>query len=60
MIPFSYPLRAKVRIRILFVSLYLVHMRENTDQNNSEYGHFLRSYSCREKGIFKESVLPLL
>ena len=22
---------------------YFVRMRENTDQNNSEYGHFLRS-----------------
>ena len=22
---------------------YLVQMRENADQNNSEYGHFLRS-----------------
>ena len=25
------------------ISLYLVQMRENTDQNNSEYGHFSRS-----------------
>ena len=24
-------------------SLYSVQMRENTDQKNSEYGHFLRS-----------------
>ena len=24
-------------------SSYLVQMRENADQNNSEYGHFLRS-----------------
>ena len=28
-------------IRIIFP--YLVRMRENTDQNNSEYGHFLCS-----------------
>ena len=28
---------------ILRISLYAVPMRENTDQNNSEYGHFLRS-----------------
>ena len=28
---------------ILCISPYLVRMRENTDQNNSEYGHFLRS-----------------
>ena len=28
---------------ILRISSYSVRMRENTDQNNSEYGHFLRS-----------------
>ena len=28
---------------ILCISPYSVRMRENTDQNNSEYGHFLRS-----------------
>ena len=28
---------------ILFISPYSVRMRESTDQNNSEYGHFLRS-----------------
>ena len=27
------------------ISLYSVQMRENTDQNNSEYGHFSRSTS---------------
>ena len=26
-----------------FVSLLILRMWENTDQNNSEYGHFLRS-----------------
>ena len=30
-----------VRIRSYF-GPYSVRMRENTDQNNSEYGHFLR------------------
>ena len=25
------------------ISLYSVRMRENVDQNNSKYGHFLRS-----------------
>ena len=29
--------------RILSISPYSVRMRENADQNNSEYGHFLRS-----------------
>ena len=28
---------------ILRISLYSARMRENTDQNNSEYGHFSRS-----------------
>ena len=28
---------------ILGISPYTVRMRENTDQNNSGYGHFLRS-----------------
>ena len=28
---------------ILGISLYSVQMRENADQNNSEYGHFLGS-----------------
>ena len=28
------------------ISPYSVRMRENTDQNNSEYGHFLRSDRC--------------
>ena len=36
------------RIRIKYeeiqsISPYSVRMRENADQNNSEYGHFLRS-----------------
>ena len=28
------------------ISLYSVRMRENADQNNSKYGHFLRSECC--------------
>ena len=31
---------------ILRISPYSVRMRENADQNNSEYGHFLRSALC--------------
>ena len=30
-------------IKSVRISLYSVWMRENADQNNSEYGHFLRS-----------------
>ena len=30
-------------VEILRISPHSVQMRENTDQNNSEYGHFLRS-----------------
>ena len=32
-------------LRIPHISPYSVRMRENTAQNNSEYGHFLRSNS---------------
>ena len=28
---------------LLHISPYSIRMRENADQNNSEYGHFLRS-----------------
>ena len=31
---------------ILRISPYWVQVRENADQNNSEYGHFLRSKTC--------------
>ena len=31
--------------RILHISPYSIRMRENAEQNNSEYGHFLRSAS---------------
>ena len=30
-------------LRILCISPYSVRMRKNTDQKNSEYGHFLRT-----------------
>ena len=47
------------------VSPYSVQMRENVDQNNSEYGHFLRSeiaeqfrtYDLRKWGTFKAVYL---
>ena len=32
-------------------------MRENADQNNSEYGHFLRSVGYQEK---KKSIIFIL
>ena len=35
------------------VSPYSVRMRENADQNNSEYGQFSRSGTC-ERGIAKK------
>ena len=34
---------------ILRVSPYAVRMKENMDQNNSEYGHFLRSKNVVKK-----------
>ena len=30
-------------------------MRENTDQNNSEYGHFLRSELCKNELLHKKT-----
>ena len=33
---------------ILRISPYSVQMRDNADQNNSEYGHFLCSVFCSE------------
>ena len=41
-----------VRIFILRISSYSVQMRENTDQNNSEYGHFLRSARFKTKLVW--------
>ena len=32
--------------KTLRISPYSVRMRKNTDQNNSKYGHFLRSARC--------------
>ena len=40
--PHFYRIRTKYG-EILRISPYSVRMRENVDQNNSEYGHFLRS-----------------
>ena len=37
---------------ILHISLYPVRIQQNTDQNNSKYGHFLCSVSC-SGNIFK-------
>ena len=31
---------------------YSVRMRENADQNNSEYGHFLHNFNDQEKDEF--------
>ena len=38
---------------VLRISPYSVQMRENVDQNNSEYGHFLRS------DVLKQSPRPV-
>ena len=43
---------------ILNISPYLVQIRENTDQKNSEYGHFSRSVnynSFHPNGFFSEN-----
>ena len=33
---------------ILYIPSYSVRMRENTDQNNSEHGHFLPNYYAEQ------------
>ena len=38
-------LRNGVCVKSVRISPYSVRMRENTDQNNSEYGHFSQSGS---------------
>ena len=38
---------------IIHISPYSFEMRENIDQNNSEYGHFLRSKIYWQKKKFK-------
>ena len=40
---------------ILCISPYSIRMRENADQNNSEYGHFLRSDG---DAIRRSAVIP--
>ena len=34
---------SRIRTAYSFISLYSVHMRKNTAQKNSEYGHFSHS-----------------
>ena len=44
-------------VLILLIKEYSVRMRENTDQNNSEYRHFLRSvtiYVFDKSQIFEQ------
>ena len=36
---------------ILRISPYSVRMRENADQNNSEYGHFLRNDNLKHQEL---------
>ena len=47
---------------ILRISPCSVQMRENTDHNNSEYGHFLRSdyewYILKKKEIYSFHFIP--
>ena len=47
---------------ILSISPYSVRMRENTDQNNSEYGHFLRSVylTCFKSVLHFLSILACI
>ena len=36
---------------------YSVQMRENTDQNNSEYGHFSRSVNIANFDIYLNNIM---
>ena len=42
--------------QIRSISPYLAQIRENTDQNNSEYGHFLRKGTFRKRDYFCQNV----
>ena len=44
---------------ILRISPYSVRMRENMGQNNSEYGHFLRSAIISSYGGFDNVIFPI-
>ena len=39
------------------ISPYSVRMRENGDQNDSEYGHFSRNVNCEQFFLVKEALL---
>ena len=57
----KHTLRKKCPYPELLWSVFQSEMRENTDQNNSEYGHFLRSdkYDVNAKWrILTEVALP--
>ena len=48
---------------MLRISRYSVRMQKNKDQNNSEYGHFLRSVNYKNPSTMrcfckKNSILP--
>ena len=48
---------SKVSVFEVFLVRIFLHpdrIRENKDQKNSEYGHFLRNESCRMKSFFKK------
>ena len=38
-------------MKSLSISPYSVRMQENTDQTNSEYGHFLRSICFQKRAL---------
>ena len=43
----------------LSISPYSVRKRENTDQNNSEYGHFLRSVNKPNKNSYYHQLISI-
>ena len=45
---------------IIRISMYSVWIRENADQNNSEYGHFSRSDSFSKNGSYRYLLVKWL
>ena len=48
--------RIRTKYEEIHISPYSVRMRENVDQNSSEYGHFLRSRGHKDDSQFHSNV----
>ena len=57
---FSYMFYKGICLHFLRISPYSARMRKNADQNNSEYGHVLRSFGNQDKIYFTISFVGAL